>query len=427
MQSHSIQNLPAGTMIAASFGGSSEIIGRLRFQMCDDGVLLPEFHVVVKDRILPAIPMTEENREWSFRSLGCDIDTYFQQEFRRELEDFYWQCCSHYNWRVHDDCSMNAVFWLEKNGIRKITDENFQEANDVIFRARAHFYRFVCQFELLPEDIQPDARLPGEGKNSSGTPRIIPPVYPDQFELSSRELQKLVRVPDAPTDKRSLAFNCLEFPEGTLVTGHFGGNRSEIVGVCREYLENGQWLPEFCLGMEKRCLPRIPISENTPNQTFRSLGCDFRAYLDKGNRRLTFMAYRAICEHRNWRFDDVCALNVLYWLEKMEFGRIGNDNLLAAYGVIESVRKMFYDFVHSKEIRHEKDGSESNVFLNRFVETPGDLNWATAAQSLKDQYQSLIAQGIREDDERIKTILHRLNELDIAMMMNRVNPVYGVQ
>lgn len=140
-------------MVAANVRGSADIIGVVK-EHEGIGNRFPAFHIGIEGRIMPVVLMFEDDPGFVYRSLGCNINTYFQEEWRRNLASVYRAICEKQKWKLDDFCTYNVVYWLEKKGFHEITNENLQEAYALIKEVRELFYTYVDQMELTQEELQ---------------------------------------------------------------------------------------------------------------------------------------------------------------------------------------------------------------------------------------------------------------------------------
>ena len=119
-----------GTLVIANFPGSPDLVGVVLELEDIDGVVFPSFHVEADDVALPIILMLAED-ETTFQALGVTPGEYLATPERQELAGFFSGVCQTMGWVHNNYALVNAVYWLQKEGIDRITDDNAQKAAEV--------------------------------------------------------------------------------------------------------------------------------------------------------------------------------------------------------------------------------------------------------------------------------------------------------
>ena len=136
-----------GAVVFARVPGCTPVLGVVSELELKDGAKFPSFYISDPDHkdgpvlfISPDYPGCAVSYEVTDQT----ISDFFSTKARCDLAGFYKRLCEEkLGKKVNDLVTLNVVFWLEKQGINEVTQENAQEAADVCSNASKHIYDFV--------------------------------------------------------------------------------------------------------------------------------------------------------------------------------------------------------------------------------------------------------------------------------------------
>lgn len=153
------QQAKHGTIVIARVGeGNPEVLGVVN-ELDLGGKSVPTFYVTQGERKIPIVFMDQGDPTsvFKFEATGETLEQFFAKDggYRQVLAKFYVQLCAQkLNETADDYAVLNAVYWLEKQGVTIIDDSNMQAAANICMAVRRTLKDFVDMLIRLQTEVQ---------------------------------------------------------------------------------------------------------------------------------------------------------------------------------------------------------------------------------------------------------------------------------
>lgn len=142
-----------GKIAYASFGGGMPILGVVRDLLSPVGVQFPSFSVSAQGHAMPIVFAMVGTGKLSITVSEIPRSEYLEDPVSQHLAAAYAQYCDKFGLPLDESCVLNVVYYLGTAGIKRVTQENLQQAADIIESVRQAFYKYIELVELSSVEL----------------------------------------------------------------------------------------------------------------------------------------------------------------------------------------------------------------------------------------------------------------------------------